>query len=175
MSNISNINGFNITAESASYATSGNGSFTGSLTGSVTNYETAWTSYTPAWTTDGVTQPVIGNGSVPGAYKQIGKTVFVRVKLNCGSTTTFGTGAWQFGLPVTASNADGIQFPCSMLNNGSAWYQGTVNGTYSGFTNRSAIIGQSAGANSSQGITSTFPFAWGDTDSLQFNGTYESI
>jgi hypothetical protein len=34
MSNVSKINGFNITAESASYATSGNGSFTGSFTGS---------------------------------------------------------------------------------------------------------------------------------------------
>jgi hypothetical protein len=35
MSNITNINGLQITAESASYATSGNGSFTGSFTGSL--------------------------------------------------------------------------------------------------------------------------------------------
>jgi len=149
---------------------------TNALTASfVTPYEGAWTSYTPVWTTDGVTQPVIGNGSLTGAYKQIGKTVFVRVKLNCGSSTTFGTGAFLFSLPVTASNADGIQFPCSMLDNGVAWYQGTVNGTYSGFTNRSAIIAQSAGGvNSSQGVFATFPFTWGSTDSLQFNGSYEA-
>ena len=149
-----------------------NGGFT--LNGS--DIDTAWTSYTPAWTTDGVTQSVVGNGTLTGAYKQIGKTVFVRVKLNWGTTTTGGTGAFLFSLPVTASNADGIQFPCSMLDNGNAWYQGTVNGTYSGFTNRTAIIAQSpGGANSSQGITSTFPFTWGSTDSLQFNGSYESI
>jgi hypothetical protein len=141
----------------------------------VTPYEGAWISYTPVWTTDGGTQPVIGNGALTGAYKQIGKTVFVRMKLNWGTTTTGGTGAFLFSLPVTASNPDGIQFPCSILNNGAAWYQGTVNGTYSGFTNRTAIIGQSAGgANSSEGITSTFPFGWGSTDSLQFNGSYES-
>jgi hypothetical protein len=150
-------------------------SFTGSLTGSVTNYETAWTSYTPAWTTDGGTQPVIGNGSVTGAYKQIGKTVFVRVKLNCGSTTTFGTGAWQFGLPVTASNADGIQFPCSILENSVAWFGGTVNGTYSGATFKSAIITPQPFTHTQAAVTATSPFTWGDTDSLQFNGTYESI
>lgn len=142
----------------------------------VTPYEGAWISYTPVWTTDGVTQPIIGNGSLIGAYKQIGKIVFVRVKLNWGTTTTGGTGAFLFSLPITASNPDGIQFPCSMLDNGNAWYQGTINGTYSGFTNRSAIIAQSpGGANSSQGVTSTFPFGWGSTDSLQFNGSYESI
>jgi hypothetical protein len=151
------------------------GSFTGSLTGSVTNYETAWTSYTPAWTTDGVTQPVIGNGSVTGAYKQIGKTVFVRVKLNCGSTTTFGTGAWQFGLPVTASNADGIQFPCSILENSVAWFGGTVNGTYSGATFKSAIITPQPFTHTLAAVTAKSPFTWGDSDSLQFNGTYESI
>jgi hypothetical protein len=148
---------------------------TGSING-VTINNLAWTSYTPQWTTDGATQPVIGDGAVTGAYKQIGKTVFVRVKLNWGTTTTGGTGAFLFSLPVTAANADGIQFPCSILDNGFAWYQGTVNGTYSGFTNRSAIIGQSAGgANSSQAITSTFPISWGSTDSLQFNGTYEAL
>jgi hypothetical protein len=160
---------FNVTASSIT------SSFTGSLTGSVTNYETAWTPYTPAWTTDGVTQPVIGNGSVTGAYKQIGKTVFVRVKLNCGSTTTFGTGAWQFGLPVTASNADGIQFPCSILENSVAWFGGTVNGTYSGATFKSAIITPQPFTHTQAAVTATSPFTWGDTDSLQFNGTYESI
>jgi hypothetical protein len=157
-------------------SSSGRVNVNGGLTLNGSNIDTAWTSYTPVWTTDGVTQPVIGDGALTGAYKQIGKTVFVRVKLNWGTTTTGGTGAFLLSLPFTASNADGIQFPCSMLDNGAAWYQGTINGTYSGFTNRTAIIAQSpGGANSSQGVTSTFPFTWGSTDSLQFNGSYESI
>ena len=136
--------------------------------------ETAWTSYTPTWDTDGVTQPVLNNGTITGAYKVIGKTCFVRVKLNGGTTTTFGTGSFQFGLPFSASNADAIQFPCSMLDNGNAWYQGVVNGTYSGLTNKTAIIAQSSGgSNTSQAVTSTHPFTWGAGDSLIFSGSYE--
>jgi hypothetical protein len=162
------------------------GSFTGSFTGSLlgtssyattssatTAFDGAWTSYTPAWTTDG-TQPSIGNGTITGAYKQIGKTVFVRVKLNAGSSTNFGSGAFQFSLPVTASSPDGIQFPCSMLDNGIHWYQGTVNGTYSGNNYKSAIIYPNT-SGWSDAVTSTAPFTWGNTDSLQFNGSYESV
>ena len=140
---------------------------------STTAFDGAWTSYTPSWSTPG-TQPSIGDGTLSGAYKQIGKTVFVRVRLVFGTTTTGGTGDWQFGLPVSASSAAGVQFPCSILDAGNAWYQATVNGQYSGFTDRTSVIGQSSGANSSQGITSTFPITWGNLDSLQFNGSYEA-
>lgn len=167
MANITKINNNLINAATASLAT------TAISASYVTPYEGAWTSYTPTWTTPG-TQPALNNGTLTGAYKQIGKTVFVRVRLVFGTTTTGGTGDWQFGLPVTASNAAGVQFPCSILDAGNAWYQATVNGQYSGVTHKSSIIGQSAGANSSQGITSTFPITWGNLDSLQFNGSYEA-
>ena len=137
-------------------------------------YETAWTSYTPTWTTPG-TQPTLGDGTLTGAYKQIGKTVFVRVRLTFGTTTNGGTGAWYFNLPVTASSTWGIQMPVSILDNGNAWYQAIANGEYGGFTYKTAMIGQSAGgANSSQGIDATFPFTFGNLDSLQFNGSYEA-
>jgi len=140
------------------------------------NITNAWIAYTPIWSSQGGTQPNLGDGTITGFYKKIGKTVFVRVKLNFGVTTTGGTGAWLFSLPVNAASQDGIQFPCSMLDNGFAWYQGIVNGTYSGFTDKSAIIAQSpGGANSSQGVSGAFPFGWGNGDSLQFNGSYECI
>ena len=140
------------------------------------NITNAWIAYTPIWSSQGGTQPNLGDGTLTGFYKKIGKTVFVRVKLNFGLTTTGGDGAWLFSLPVNAASQDGIQFPCSMLDNGFAWYQGIVNGTYSGFTDKSAIIAQSpGGANSSQGVSGAFPFGWGNGDSLQFNGSYECI
>ena len=158
------------------HTVTGSLNITGSLVLNGSDLSTAWTSYTPTWTTDGATQPVLNNGTLTGAYKQIGKTVFVRVKLNPGSSTTFGTGAFQFSLPFSASSADGVQFPCSILNDGFAWYQATVNGTYSGVTNKTAIIAQSAGgANSSEAVTATHPFTFGSADSIQFNGSYESI
>lgn len=60
----------------------------------------AWTAYTPTWT--GTTSnPAVGNGSITGAYLQIGKWVQFRIQVTFGSTTTFGTGGLQFSLPVT--------------------------------------------------------------------------
>jgi hypothetical protein len=150
---------------------SNTGSFSGSLNGATID-NTAWTSYTPTW--DGeISNPTIGNGTITGAYKVIGKTCFVRVKINFGTTTSGGSGAWRIGLPFTGSTSDGIQMPCSLLDNGVAWYQGTVNGTYSGFTYKTAIIAQASGSNASQGVSSIFPFTWGNADSLQFAGSYE--
>jgi hypothetical protein len=150
-------------AVSSSYAT---------IAGSVPSYETPWIAYEVLWTTDGEPQPVLNDGTVTGYYKLIGKTCFVRVKLNCGAATTFGTGAFQFSLPFSASSPDGIQFPCSLLNNGVSWYTGTVNGTYSGATNKSAILINTSPA---PAVSSAAPFVWGNTDSIQFNGTYEAL
>lgn len=59
----------------------------------------AWTSYTPTWTST-VTNPTIGNGTLTGAYRQLGKTVDVRIRLVWGSTTTAGSGsAYLLGYP----------------------------------------------------------------------------
>lgn len=65
----------------------------------------AWTAYTPAWTAS--TNPAIGNGTITGRYMKIGRTVLVEINLICGSTTTFGSGSWNFSLPA-ASAATGI-------------------------------------------------------------------
>ena len=58
-----------------------------------------WTAYTP--TISGFT---LGNGTVSGAYCQIGKTVFFHAALTIGSTTTIAAGP-TFTLPVTGSGA----------------------------------------------------------------------
>lgn len=160
-----------------------NNSNTLALTGALTTTSTinnvtldnnAWASYGITWTSDGV-PPSIGNGTLEGYFKQIGKNVFIRVKLIFGTTTNGGTGNWYFSLPVNAAVSYGVQFPCSILNDGLAWYQGTVNGQYGGFVDKTAVIVQSGGgANSSQGLTATHPFTFGNLDSVQFNGTYEA-
>lgn len=159
---------------STTLALTGNLTTTGTIN-NVTLDDSAWAPYGIIWSSD-ATPPNIGNGTLEGYFKQIGKTVFVKVNLFFGTTTTGGTGAWYFSLPVNAKNAYGIQFPCSILDNGLAWYQGTVNGTYGGFTDKTAVIVQSAGgANSSQALTSTHPVTFGNLDSVQFNGSYEAL
>ena len=69
-----------------------------------TGIQAAWTSYTPSWT-GATTNPVIGNGTITGAYLQIGKTVLYRIGITIGSTTTMGTGVYYtFSLPMTANS-----------------------------------------------------------------------
>jgi hypothetical protein len=134
--------------------------------------DSAWTSYAVSWTSQSNPQPVLGNGTITGYYKVIGKTAFVRVKLNWGTTTSGGTGDWRFSLPVNAASSDGIQFPCSILDNGVNWYTGIVNGTYTGDVDKSSIITTST---PSGALTANIPFTWGNLDSLQFNGSYEIV
>jgi len=134
---------------------------------------TAWTSYTPTWTSDSST-PSIGNGSLTGRYKQIGKTVFFNLKLTYGSTTTGGAGAWMFGLPVTAYDAN-YQFPVSILNSGLAWYGAIANGNYKNSTSHFSIIHQNDTATTVWGgVTAGAPFTFGAQDTLTVSGSYEA-
>lgn len=58
----------------------------------------SWTGYTPKWFNSG-TQPAIGNGTLGGTYRRMGKTLDITMYFYIGSTTTIGTGAWYFTLP----------------------------------------------------------------------------
>jgi hypothetical protein len=68
---------------------------------SSTGVGSAWSSYTPVWSASSVA-PTLGNGTLTGAYTQIGKTCHFRISLTIGSTTALGTGDYTFSLPVTA-------------------------------------------------------------------------
>ncbi|MDI9934678.1 hypothetical protein QM806_04315 [Rhodococcus sp. IEGM 1351] len=134
----------------------------------------AWEAYTPTWT--GAT---IGNGSITGHYKQIGKTVHFRFKFVIGSTTTQPTGGvfWKISLPVAAAAAEyagsggGYGFPIGVWygeNPGTSGYAGTLpikdaNGVYVGYT--SATTGAQAFISGSSWATNWY---------LQGQGTYEA-
>lgn len=64
----------------------------------------AWTSYTPTWT-GSTTNPVLGNGTLIGRYMKIGRTVICHINLITGSTTTYGSGNYNWTLPATSANA----------------------------------------------------------------------
>ena len=142
-------------------------------TGPAASDANAWTAYTPSWTTDG-TQPVLNNGTLTGRYKQIGKTVFVNVKLIVGSTTNTGTGRWQFSLPVDAYDANAAILPSVFLDDGIGWYQGTAYTTYAGSTSYIVPVWDK-GPTGSAAIMYNVPFTWGTSDTLQFGGSYESV
>ena len=61
---------------------------------------TAWSSYTPVWTSTG-TQPTVGDGSLTGRYVSLGATIVGEIRLLFGSTTSRGTGTYRFSLPAS--------------------------------------------------------------------------
>ena len=142
-------------------------------TGPVASDALEWTTYSPSWTAS-TTNPVIGNGTITGRYKAIGKTVFVFVKINMGSSTTYGSGQWRISLPVDAFSASSAIFPTVFLDNGLNWFQGTSYTEYGG--NVSYVVPVwNRGLTGSAPADSTTPFTWGSTDSFSFSGSYESV
>lgn len=84
----------------------------------------AWTSYTPAWTS--TTNPVLGNGTLIGRYMKFGRTVICHINLITGSTTTYGAGNYNWSLPFTAANAGASLLGTAMFL-GTARWSGSLN------------------------------------------------
>jgi hypothetical protein len=57
--------------------------------------------YTFAWASSG-TAPVIGNATTVARYRLQGNVVHYELSIKFGSTSTFGTGNYTFGLPITS-------------------------------------------------------------------------
>ncbi len=134
--------------------------------------QTAWTAYTPTWTAAS-TNPVIGNGTIEGYYKVIGKTCFVRGNIVMGSTTTFGSGEWYVSMPFTASHADAILMTVTLLDNGSAWYNATMAGARAGFNTKAAMQFVNHNNGTAGDVNATHPFTWANGDRFIWNGSYE--
>ena len=134
-----------------------------------------WTAWTPTWTSSG-TQPVLGNGTLTGRYRQDRKTVTATFRLLMGSTTTYGTGTWTFSVPVPVMNT------ASHLWVGSGYYRDSsaaASGHYFG-----SVIAGPLGVNALGAaftvpgpgvvIGPTAPFTWANTDFLHWTVTYEA-
>ena len=158
-------------AISSSYAFSSTSASFASTASIIPSYEGTWISYTPVWTAASV-NPVIGNGSLQGWYKVIGKTCFVRGNIVIGSSTTFGSGEWYVSMPFTASHADAILMTANLLDNGSAWYNAVLNGARAGFNFKTAIQYQSTGGTALD-VNATQPFTWANSDRFLWNGSFE--
>lgn len=75
------------------------------LSGSIVPEDTAatdWTTFVPTWGSSG-TAPAIVNGTITGRYMQRGNDVKALIKMTVGSSSTVGTGNYNWTLPVTAS------------------------------------------------------------------------
>jgi collagen type VII alpha len=157
---------------SGSLIVTGSTNLTGSVTINTNRIDDSWTAYTPQWTAAS-SNPSIGDGTIEGWYKVVGKTCFVRGNIAMGGTTTFGSGEWYVSMPFTASHADAILMSSTLLDNGSAWYNATVNGARAGFNHKAAIQYQHNSNGTAVEINPTQPFTWTNGDRFIWNGSYE--
>ena len=132
----------------------------------------AWTGFTTTWTNT-LTNPVIGNGTNTGYYSQIGRVVNFRITINCGSTTTYGTGTnYFFTYPVAASaNIQSRQQTCSIViydatSTGQTLYVGSHDAGSGKFLGR-APTGTTL-------FNATSPYTLVSGSSIHISGTYES-
>jgi hypothetical protein len=143
------------------------------LTAEIAAMQAAWTSYTPVWT-GSTTNPVIGNGSIVGKYRQAGsagKTIQFRVAITMGSTTTYGAGNYSISLPpfALASLAEPLPLISGLCRDeGSSLF-------YLGIAIPFSTTTVSVVTNGATVITPTTPFTWAVTDVLRVAGTYESV
>jgi len=124
--------------------------------------------YTPQWSTNGSTQPDIGNGTLKGRYTLSGRLCTVQVDLTAGSTTTFGTGAFQISLPFPAlSGGERAQGIARILDSGTTMYVGLVE------VNAGSTTAVFYTNNSPNPVQSNSPMTWAANDTLRFTITYE--
>lgn len=128
----------------------------------------SWASYTPQWI-GATTNPVIGNGTLAGNYMQAGKLVHFRIRVVMGTTTTYGSGAWTFGLPVAAVIGTDSAIDCSVFLRDISVGTRALRTAYMNTTTLIAPC-DSAGAL----VNSGAPWAWATGDIVSIAGTYEA-
>jgi hypothetical protein len=125
----------------------------------------AWLPFTSVWSAV-TTAPAIGNGTITGAYWLKGRTMSCRVILTVGSTTTFGTGAWQLSLP-TAAVVPIVVNAAALLFAGTGYYPAT--GLYASPLSAVSLIGAASGASIGVGV----PVAWVAGNVVNLQASYE--
>lgn len=122
-----------------------------------------WQPYVPIWTSSGVA-PSLGNGGLTGAFMRIGETVWWRVTLAFGSTTSGGTGIWFFSYPTTSdlANDDGSGRLANVGVSNHGCYILPASAT------TVAVIDVSTNVF----VDATNPFVWATGDTLIITGKY---
>lgn len=120
--------------------------------------------YTTTWT-GSVTNPVLGNGTLSASYFLRGSNIWNLIILTAGSTTTFGSGFWQFSTPVGVSPIAGTPglgtgLAIDVVNNPNY----SVTAVYSGFGSGGTLGVVDA---TNLNIDATHPFTWQNTDILR--------
>lgn len=132
----------------------------------------AWVAFTPTWSSTG-TAVVLSNGTNNGWYLRKGKIVYFRMLWQGGSSSTYGTGRYDFLLPTTALTPS-ASHPVTI--GGSAKLRDNSVPTFSigfvtvGLDYTKFSVEYQAG---SARFTSTTPWTWAQSDTIEVHGWYE--
>lgn len=129
----------------------------------------AWSTYVPVWTA-ATTNPSLGDGTIQGRYRVLGKSMDIWIKLLWGSTTSSAsTGGWRFTVPFAIRADQLLQIMAEDASASQRW------------TGSARIIGGTTGDNMRTNITSgggqiagvSTPFTWATGDMLILQGSVE--
>lgn len=134
--------------------------------GAATSWTPSWTNFTP------------GNATIVSKYTRVGKFIEFYISVKFGSTSSI-SGNMIFTLPVTSISLPGTASLqsiglASMLDSGTATYQGVVNwlSTTTGYIQAYTQFG--ATYISSANFSATAPFTWTTNDEVWCTGRYEA-
>lgn len=130
----------------------------------------AWTAYDPAWTAT-VSNPLIGNGTKNGRYFVSGKLLYISIRVDMGSTTTYGSGNWRFGLPpgLTTTGMNRLLDVMAFDTSASSLKQYLA---LSNYASSSTLVCVKVDGTQAE-FGSTQPFTWASGDSLWIHGILE--
>lgn len=133
----------------------------------------AWTAYTPTWKSGaGGTDILIGNGTLSGVKREVGKTGDFQILLVRGSTTQLGTTGYAFGLPFISTTRR-ITGAAVVIDSDVA---ASIPHMWLG-ANSTEIVVHATGGNSGRRIDNngfgTTPTAWQTSDELFLGGTVQ--
>jgi hypothetical protein len=154
----------------ARLAVGANNLFLRANSGAATGLEWAgtYTAYTPTFVNF-----TLGNGTAVGRYLQIGKTVFVEIKITLGSTSSMGTDPYIL-LPVNANTIYGMQGSVTIQDYGTTEYVGGAANPY-GDSLRLFCVNASGTYSNYYIVNSTTPMTWTTNDNFTIRATYEAV
>lgn len=134
----------------------------------------AWQSYTPTFA-----NTTLGNGTVAGNYKQIGKSVFFRAFFFLGTTSAVGT-VPTVSLPVTSIATPSGITPIGIVhyydNSSAATVEGNLrwSSTTTAGLQVSAVTAAALSYVRNDAVTATVPFTFAVNDAILITGSYEA-
>lgn len=125
-------------------------------------FYTAWAAYTPTIGAAGGS-PTIGNGTITAYAKRRGRVFDASIRLICGSTTDFGTGAITLTMPYIPSSTVKQHGSALLLDAGTQFYT-AIGETLADGTSAINILPQAASA-----VTLNVPFTWTTSDEIRLS------